>query len=79
MDTMTLLKTLWPILVGLVAFLAWLIRLEGRSIENTKEIKRLWSQRKEDLDLSRQSREDTNAMLGEIRDDIKALIAKVGK
>ena len=62
-----------------MAFLAWLIRLEGRSIENTKEIKRLWSQRKEDLDLSRQSREDTNAMLGEIRDDIKALIAKVGK
>jgi len=79
MDTLTLLKTLWPVVVGFVAFLAWLIRLEGRSIENTKEIKRLWSQRKEDLDLSRQSREDTNAMLGEIRDDIKALIAKVGK
>jgi len=79
MDTLTLLKTLWPVVVGFVAFLVWLIRLEGRSIENTKEIKRLWSQRKEDLDLSRQSREDTNAMLGEIRDDIKALIAKVGK
>jgi hypothetical protein len=29
--------------------------------------------------MSRQSREDTNKMLGEIRDDIKALIAKVGK
>jgi len=79
MDTLTLLKTLWPVVVGFVAFLVWLIRLEGRSIENNKEIKRLWSQRKEDLDLSRQSREDTNKMLAEIRDDIKDLISKVGK
>lgn len=68
----------WPILVGFVGFLVWLIRLESRSIENTKEIKRLWNQRKEDMEISRQSREDTNAMLAEIRDDIKALIAKVG-
>jgi hypothetical protein len=68
----------WPILVGFVGFLVWLIRLESRSIENTKEIKRLWNQRKEDMEISRQSREDTNRMLAEIRDDIKALIAKVG-
>jgi hypothetical protein len=69
----------WPIAVGFVGFLVWLVRLEARSVENTKEIKRLWSQRREDMESSRQSREDTNAMLGEIRDDIKALIAKVGK
>jgi hypothetical protein len=31
------------------------------------------------MELSRQSREDTNKMLAEIRDDIKELIAKVGK
>ena len=68
----------WPILIGFIGFLVWLIRLESRSIENTKEIKRLWNQRKEDLEASRQSREDTNRMLAEIRDDIKALIAKVG-
>ena len=73
----TILK-FWPILVGFVGFLVWLIRLESRSIENTKEIKRLWNQRKEDMEISRQSREDTNRMLAEIRDDIKALIAKVG-
>lgn len=79
MDTMTLLKTLWPIVVGFVAFLVWLIRLEGRSIENNKEIKRLWSQRKEDLEMSRLARDDTNKMLAEIRDDIKDLISKVGK
>jgi hypothetical protein len=74
-----LIKTLWPVFVGFIAFLAWLIRLESRSVENGREIKRLWDQRKEDMDLSRQSREDTNKMLAEIRDDIKSLIARVGK
>jgi len=68
----------WPIATAFVGFLIWLIRLESRSIENTKEIKRLWNQRKEDMEISRQSREDTNQMLAEIRDDIKSLISKVG-
>jgi hypothetical protein len=68
----------WPVLLAFVGFLVWLIRLEARSVENTKEIKRLWNQRKEDMDLAKAAREDTNAMLAEIRDDIKALIAKVG-
>lgn len=74
----TILK-FWPIFLGFVGFLVWLIRLEARSVENTKEIKRLWNQRKEDLDASKQAREDTNAMLKEIRDDIKNLIAQVRK
>ena len=68
----------WPVALGFIGFLVWLIRLESRSIENTKEIRRLWNQRREDLEASRQSREDTNKMLAEIRDDIKALISKVG-
>jgi len=68
----------WPTIVGFIGFLVWLIRLESRSIENTKEIRRLWHQRKEDMDLAKAARDDTNAMLAEIRDDIKALIAKVG-
>jgi hypothetical protein len=76
---MDLVLTFWPIILGFVAFLVWLIRLEARSVENSKEIKRLWNQRKEDMALSRQSREDTNKMLAEIRDDIKELIGKVGK
>jgi len=48
-------------------------------MDNTREIKRLWNQRREDLEASNRSREDLNKMLAEIRDDIKALIAKVGK
>ena len=43
--TENLLK-FWPIFLGFVGFLVWLIRLEARSVENTKEIKRLWNQRK---------------------------------
>ena len=76
---MELVRTFWPVFIGSVLFLIWLIRLEARSVENGKEIKRLWSQRKEDMEMSRQSREDTNKMLAEIRDDIKELIGKVGK
>lgn len=75
---MEIIRTFWPLAVAFVATIVWLIRLEGRSVENTKEIKRLWNQRKEDMELSKQARDETNKMLGEIRDDIKALIAKVG-
>jgi len=69
----------WPVAVSFVAVVVWLVRLEAGSAENTKEIKRLWNQRREDLEASRQSREETNKMLAEIRDDIKALISRVGK
>jgi hypothetical protein len=69
----------WPIGVSFVAVVVWLIRLEAGSVENGKEIKRLWNQRKEDMEATQRSRNETNSMLAEIRDDIKALIAKVGK
>ena len=75
---MELVRTFWPIAAAFVATIVWLIRLEARSVENGKEIKRLWYQRKEDLETTRQSREETNRMLGEIREDIKSLIAKGG-
>lgn len=69
----------WPIGVSFVAVVVWLVRLEAGSAENTKEIKRLWSQRREDLEATQRARSETNTMLAEIRDDIKALIARVGK
>jgi len=65
--------------MGFVTLIVWLIRLEARAMDNTKEIRRLWHQRREDLEASKQARDDTNKMLAEIRDDIKALISKVGK
>ena len=75
---MELIRTFWPLAVAFVATIVWLIRLEARSVENSKEIKRLWYQRKEDLETSKQEREETNKMLSEIRDDIKSLISRVG-
>ena len=69
----------WPVAMGFVTLIVWLIRLEARAMDNTKEIRRLWHQRREDLEASKQARDDTNRMLAEIRDDIKALISKVGK
>lgn len=75
---MELALKFWPVVMGFVALIVWLIRLEARAMDNTKEIKRLWNQRREDQQASKEARDDTNKMLGEIRDDIKALIAKVG-
>lgn len=75
---MDLLIEFWPIVLGFVALIVWLVRLEARAMDNTKEIKRLWAQRKEDLEASKESRENTDKVLAEIRADIKTLIAKVG-
>lgn len=75
---MEIIRTFWPLAVAFVATIVWLIRLEARSVENSNEIKRLWYQRKEDLETSKQAREETNKMLSEIRDDIKSLISRVG-
>ena len=78
MDLIELMRTFWPVALAFVSLVVWLIRLEARAMDNTKEIKRLWSTRKEDLESAKAARDDTNHMLKEIRDDIKALIAKVG-
>lgn len=71
---MDLVREYWGIFIGGVAGLAWLMRLEGRSLSNEKEIKRLWSQRKEDMDSAKEQRDASNAMLAEIRSDVKAIL-----
>ncbi len=76
---MELIKTLWPVGVGFVAFLVWMIRLESKGLQNEREIKRLWNQRKEDLDAAREDRKRIHHVLAEIQFDIKQLIGKVGK
>ena len=69
----------WKVIVGAVAFLVWLVRLEAKGLQNEREIKRLWNQRKEDLDAAREDRQRIHNILSEIQSDIKQLIAKVGK
>jgi len=62
-----------------VAFVVWLVRLEAKGLQNEREIKRLWNQRKEDLDAAREDRQRIHQILSEIQSDIKQLIGKVGK
>lgn len=69
----------WKVAAAVVAFLVWLVRLEAKGLQNEREIKRLWNQRKEDLDAAREDRQRIHDILTEIQQDIKALIAKVGK
>jgi hypothetical protein len=62
--------------VGVTGGIVWLSRLEWRSLNNEKEVRRLWAQRKEDLENAASARKETNEVLKEIRQDIKTLLAK---
>jgi hypothetical protein len=57
----------------------WLVRLEARGLSNTAEIKRLWTQRKEDLQSAKDSRDRTDKRLDEIGQDIKTLLRGLDK
>jgi hypothetical protein len=71
--------TWWPVAVTVIAAIAWLIRLEARGISNAAEIKRLWSQRKEDMEAAKDSRDRMDRRLDEIGSDIKTLLRGIGK
>jgi hypothetical protein len=66
----------WGVAVGVTGGIVWLSRLEWRSLNNEKEVRRLWAQRKEDLENAASARKETNEVLKEIRQDIKTLLAK---
>lgn len=72
-----IIRDFWAVIAAVVAAVVWLVRLEARGISNAAEIRRLWAQRKEDLELQSKAREETSHMLSEIRADIKALLREV--
>lgn len=72
------LREWWAVITGAVLGLFWLSRLEWRSLNNEKEIKRIWLQRKEDLENAADARRETNEVLKEIRGDIKLLLTLGG-
>jgi len=74
-----MIRTWWPVFVTVIAAIAWLIRLEARGISNSTEIKRLWSQRKEDMVAAKDSRDRMDRRLDEIGSDIKTLLRGMGK
>ena len=68
----------WKPVAAAIAFVAWLVRLEAKGLQNEREIKRLWEQRKEDLESAKEDRNRLYNTLTEIQSDIKTLIGKVG-
>lgn len=73
------LREWWGVAVGLVGLIAWALRVEFAAKANASEIRRLWYQRDEDLRAHKDARDATNAMLREVRDDIKKLIERAGR
>jgi hypothetical protein len=71
------IKEFWFLLAAVVSAVAWLIRLEARGITNAAEIRRLWAQRKEDMDAARDSRARVDHQLDEISTDVKTLLREV--
>ena len=75
---MEIIREWWAVGIGVFAGIVWLSRLEWRGLNNEKEIKRLWTQRKEDLENAANARKETNEVLKEIRGDIKLLLIHSG-
>lgn len=93
-DTLTTLKDWWALLLGFLGLAAWFVRLEARAMRNSDDITReatsrkselmslelrLEKQRKEDMDLRKQDREDTKRLLQEVQSDIKTLLQRTAK
>jgi len=74
-----MIRTWWPVAVTVIAAIAWLIRLEARSISNGTEIKRLRSQRREDMEAVKESRDRMDRRLDEIGSDIKEILKGMAK
>jgi hypothetical protein len=82
-----ILQAAWPQVLAVIALGIWLLRGEANTKANSSEIRRLWLQRREDkANADRQRHEDlvaaasardtTNALLDEVRKDIKTLLQR---
>ena len=74
-----MIRTFWPIAAATLAVIVWLIRLESRGVANAAEIKRLWTQRKEDMEAAKDSRDKSDKRLDEIGQDIKEILRGMAK
>jgi len=74
-----ILRDFWLLIVAGVSSVAWLIRLEARGIANAAEVRRLWAQRKEDMEAAKDSRDRMDRRLDEIGSDIKTILRGMDK
>ncbi len=81
MDELETLMKFWPLLAAGIGFVVWLVRLENMARNNAKALRDTTEQvdrrRIEDLEAAKQARDETHAMLREMRTDIKSLVEKV--
>jgi len=78
-NVMELVRDFWAIIAAAIGVIVWFIRLESRGIANAADIKRLWSQRKEDMQASKDSRDRMDRRLDEISTDIKTILRGMAK
>jgi len=78
-NRMEFIANYWAIIAAALGAVVWLVRLESRGITNASDIKRLWTQRKEDLESAKDSRDRTDKRLDEIGQDIKTLLRGLDK
>lgn len=69
MDMAQTLKDFWFLVAGAISVIVWLVRLESRGNRNTEDIRRI------EVDIERE-RQTTEAMLREMRQDIKTLLQR---
>ena len=71
-----LLHSAWAQVLAVVGLIVWMVRGEAATKANAREIRRLWRQRDEDLRAHKEARDKTNALLDEVRQDIKTLLTR---
>ena len=70
----------WKVILAAIGAIAWLVRLEARANQNTRDLTRLElrieKQRKEDLDARKDDWGRMEKMMDEMRSDIKKLLER---
>lgn len=67
----------WSVMAAVIGVIAWLIRMEAKMVANSREIERMWKQRKEDMQVAKDARDDTNALLRDLREDVRRLTSLI--
>lgn len=74
---MEFVQQYWPLALGAISVIVWLVRLESRIFGNSKEIKRLGEQRSDDLRAAEEKRADDLRAVKEARDRTDAKLDRM--
>jgi len=69
----------WGIIMAGVAGLGFIYRTEAKASANARDIERLWTQRKEDMQTAKDSRDRMDTRLDVIGGDIKTILRGMSK